>query len=134
MLTGDTGVRAVRVTIPAAQLDCGNGTMNEHMRKAIKLTDNPSIDFRLVGYEVARNAEGVTGTMTGTLSLGGVEKTITLREPGKEYIERVRLLSPKDLERMLITAGFQVVKLFGGYEGESWSETSPRTIMFATRE
>jgi len=63
-----------------------------------------------------------------------VEKQITLRERGKEYIERVRLLSPKDLERMLITAGFQVVKLFGDYEGGNWSETSPRTIMFAKRQ
>ena len=63
-----------------------------------------------------------------------VEKQITLRERGKEYIERVRLLSLKDLERMLITAGFQVVKVFGDYEGRSWSETSPRTIMFANRQ
>ena len=82
VLTGDKGVRAVRVTIPAAQLDCGNGTMNEHMRKAIKLAESPSIDFRLASYEIARNAEGVTGTMTGTLSLGGVEKSITLNAEG----------------------------------------------------
>ena len=63
-----------------------------------------------------------------------VEKRITLREQRKEYIERVRLLSPKDLERMLITAGFEVVKLFGDYAGRSWSEDSPRTILFATRQ
>ena len=63
-----------------------------------------------------------------------VEKRITLRESGKDYIERVRLLSPKDLERMLISAGFEVVKLFGDYAGTSWSETSPRTILFASRQ
>ncbi|HKR08287.1 MAG TPA: methyltransferase domain-containing protein [Gemmatimonadaceae bacterium] len=63
-----------------------------------------------------------------------VEKRITLRESGKDYIERVRLLSPNDLERMLITAGFKVVKLFGDYAGRSWSETSPRTILFASRQ
>ncbi|HEX6627191.1 MAG TPA: class I SAM-dependent methyltransferase [Gemmatimonadaceae bacterium] len=62
-----------------------------------------------------------------------VEKKITLRERGKEYIERVRLLSPKDLERMLMTAGFQLDKLFGDYAGRSWTETSPRTILFASR-
>lgn len=61
-----------------------------------------------------------------------VEKKIALRERGKEYIERVRLLSPKDLERMLITAGFKVDKLFGDYAGRSWSDTSPRTILFAS--
>jgi SAM-dependent methyltransferase len=63
-----------------------------------------------------------------------VEKKITLRERGKEYIERVRLLSPKDLERMLMTAGFEVAKIFGDYAGRSWSENSPRTIMFATSQ
>ena len=63
-----------------------------------------------------------------------VEKRITLRESGKDYIERVRLLSPKDLERMLISAGFEVLKLFGDYAGSSWSETSPRTILFASRQ
>jgi len=63
-----------------------------------------------------------------------VEKTITLRERGKEYTERVRLLSPKDLERMLITAGFRVVRLFGDYAGGDWSDDSPRTILFASSE
>ena len=63
-----------------------------------------------------------------------VEKKITLRDRGKEYIERVRLLSPRDLERMLITAGFEVAKVFGDYGGRSWSENSPRTIMFATSQ
>lgn len=63
-----------------------------------------------------------------------VEKTITLRESRKEYVERVRLLSPGDLERMLITAGFEVTKLFGDYAGRSWTENSPRTILFANRQ
>ncbi|HJQ10689.1 MAG TPA: class I SAM-dependent methyltransferase [Gemmatimonadaceae bacterium] len=63
-----------------------------------------------------------------------VEKKIRLREREREYIERVRLLSPKDLERMLITAGFQLTKVFGDYAGTTWSESSPRTILFATRQ
>jgi trans-aconitate methyltransferase len=62
-----------------------------------------------------------------------VEKTIMLREKGREYIERVRLLSATDLERMLSGAGFEVVKRFGDYGGASWSESSPRTILFASR-
>jgi SAM-dependent methyltransferase len=63
-----------------------------------------------------------------------VEKTITLRERGKEYTERVRLLSPQDLERMLITAGFRVMQLFGDYTGNDWSVDSPRSILFASSE
>jgi len=63
-----------------------------------------------------------------------VEKTIRLRESGKEYIERVRLLSPRDLQRMLTATGFKVAQLFGDYGGGDWSENSPRTILFASRE
>lgn len=62
-----------------------------------------------------------------------VEKRIRLRERGKEYIERVRLLSAADLERMLTAAGFDVSKRFGDYSGVGWSENSPRTILFANR-
>jgi SAM-dependent methyltransferase len=62
-----------------------------------------------------------------------VEKTIRLRERGREYIERVRLLSATDLERMLKAAGFEVSKRFGDYGGADWSEDSPRVILFASR-
>jgi SAM-dependent methyltransferase len=63
-----------------------------------------------------------------------VEKTIRLRERGREYVERVRLLSAGDLERMLGVAGFEVVHCFGDYAGARWSENSPRTILFASRK
>ncbi len=80
---GDKGVRAVRITVPAEKLECGNGTMNEHMRKAIKLTENPTIEFKLAGYDVTKGADGVTGTLLGTLSLGGVKKSIAIPAVGK---------------------------------------------------
>ena len=83
LLTGDKGVKAVRVTVDAERLDCGNGTMNEHMRKALKVTDNKSIVFRLTDYDVVRGAEGIAGTINGTLTLGGVAKPITLKAEGK---------------------------------------------------
>jgi SAM-dependent methyltransferase len=63
-----------------------------------------------------------------------VEKTIRLRERGREYVERVRLLSAGDLERMLEVTGFEVIHCFGDYTGAHWSETSPRTILFASRK
>lgn len=83
LFTGEKGVRTVRVTIPAAQLECGNGTMNDHMRKAIKLTEHPTIEFKLSSYDVAPNTGGIAGTMTGTLSLGGTEKSIVVAAEGK---------------------------------------------------
>ena len=63
-----------------------------------------------------------------------VEKMIRLRERGREYVERVRLLSAGDLERMLEVAGFEVAHCFGDYAGGSWSENAPRTILFASRK
>lgn len=83
LLTGDKGVKAVKVTVPAERLDCGNGTMNEHMRKAIKLNENKTIEFRLTDYDVSRGAEGISGTINGTLLLGGVTKPITMKAEGK---------------------------------------------------
>jgi polyisoprenoid-binding protein YceI len=72
------GIRAVRITVPAEKLECGNGTMNDHMRKAIKLSENPVIEFNMASYDVSKATEGVSGTLTGTLKLGGVTKTIAI--------------------------------------------------------
>jgi polyisoprenoid-binding protein YceI len=82
LLTGDKAVQSVSVTVPAEKLDCGNGTMNEHMRKALKIEESPSIAFHVTTYEMAKTAEGVAGNLTGTLSLGGVTQTITVPATG----------------------------------------------------
>jgi SAM-dependent methyltransferase len=88
----------------------------------------------LVPYD-ERVENGITIEQTRTISPDDrfVEKRIKLRGRGKEYIERVRLLSEADLERMLTAAGFEVTKRFGDYGGAAWSEDSPRTILFASR-
>jgi polyisoprenoid-binding protein YceI len=83
LLIGDKGIGSVRVTVPAERMDCGNGTMNEHMKKALKVSDNPTIEFHVTSYDVARQADGITGTITGTLELGGVTKTISVDAVGK---------------------------------------------------
>jgi polyisoprenoid-binding protein YceI len=84
LLAGDKGVKAVKVTVPTERLDCGNGTMNEHMRKALKVSENKTIEFRLDDYDVARGDDGISGTINGTLVLGGVSKTIAMKATGKD--------------------------------------------------
>src|SRR5262245_32822711 len=32
-------VRSAHVSVPVADIDCGNGTMNEHMRKALRIAE-----------------------------------------------------------------------------------------------
>jgi hypothetical protein len=95
---GEKGIRALRVTIPAEKLDCGNGTMNEHMRKAIKLSDNPTIEFNLSGYDVNKGADGVSGTLNGTLKLGGVTKAISIPATGKNEGGALHVTGSYDLK------------------------------------
>jgi polyisoprenoid-binding protein YceI len=84
VLAGERGVSGVELTVPVAQMDCGNGTMNDHMRKALKATEHPEIVFHLSSYDLAKAAEGVQATINGTLSLGGVEKPIVVNAEVKE--------------------------------------------------
>jgi len=80
---GEKGVRAVRVRVQSEKMDCGNGTMNEHMRKALKTESNPVIDFKLADYQVGKSGDAVAGTLNGTLTLGGVTKSIAIPATGK---------------------------------------------------
>jgi polyisoprenoid-binding protein YceI len=83
VLAGEKVVSGVIVTVPVEKLDCKNGTMNEHMRKALKASQNPTVVFRVDTYELARASDGVTVTLNGTLTLGGVEKPITVNAQAK---------------------------------------------------
>jgi polyisoprenoid-binding protein YceI len=75
-------VRAVTLNVPTAKMECGNGTMNEHMLKALKAKDAPTIEFKLSAYDVAKGGAGVQGTMTGTLTLGGQTRPVSVTAQG----------------------------------------------------
>lgn len=78
VLGGDKAVTNVNVVIPAAKLDCQNGTMNSHMWKALRANDHPEIVFRLTTYELATATEGVQVILTGELDLGGTTKSVAV--------------------------------------------------------
>jgi polyisoprenoid-binding protein YceI len=84
VLAGEKAVQSVEVRVPAARLDCGNGTMNEHMQKAIKGVANPTITFRVASYTVDASGGSAKGALTGTLTLGGVTRTITVDATGRD--------------------------------------------------
>ena len=84
LMAGDKAVTAASLTVPSAQLHCGNGTMNEHMKKALKVKEHPTIEFRVASYTLAKAAEGMQAELTGTLTLGGVEKPVTVQATGKD--------------------------------------------------
>jgi polyisoprenoid-binding protein YceI len=83
ILAGEKTVSAVELTVPAEKLDCRNGTMNEHMRKALKAAQYPTIAFRVESYELAKAGDGVNVALTGALTLGGVTKPITVAAVAK---------------------------------------------------
>jgi hypothetical protein len=83
VLAGDKAVSTIEISIPAEKLDCRNGTMNEHMRKALKVKEFPTITFRAASYELARAADSVHVTLVGSLTMGGVEKPITIKAIAK---------------------------------------------------
>jgi polyisoprenoid-binding protein YceI len=78
VLAGTKAVDAVSVSIPTQGLDCSNGTMNGHMMKAIKATENPEISFKLASYQLAKQGEEQMITMSGSLTLGGVTRPVSL--------------------------------------------------------
>ncbi|HKG94482.1 MAG TPA: YceI family protein [Gemmatimonadaceae bacterium] len=93
VMAGERAVRSVALTVQTAQLDCGNGTMNGHMMKALKASEHPTIEFALTSYETARADAGVKGKVTGQLTLGGVTKTITMEGGARDAGDGALLVS-----------------------------------------
>ncbi len=71
-------VMSAALTVPVASLDCKNGTMNSHLRKALKATENPLITWKMTSYRV----DGINVVMNGKLSIAGRENSIELKAIG----------------------------------------------------
>lgn len=91
LVAGEKAVRMVVVSVPSKSLDCENNNkkMNEHMLKAIKAEENPSIEFRLQSYELTHEGDGANAVLEGTLKLGGVEKPVTINAATKAAADGV---------------------------------------------
>jgi polyisoprenoid-binding protein YceI len=74
-------VSTARVAIDLGGLDCSNDTMNEHMRKALRQAEHPTISFILESYTIEPAA-----ALTGRLQLAGqtlpVEFPATITDDG----------------------------------------------------
>jgi polyisoprenoid-binding protein YceI len=116
------------ITIPVSTLDCRNGTMNGHMRTALKAQQNPSIRFRATSVRVTPSGptQGAVA-MTGQLTIGGQSREVTingtavregtnLRVRGTEQvtmtdygIQPPRLMAGTMRVHAPVTVGFDVV-------------------------
>ena len=81
------------ITIPVAKLDCGNGTMDEHMRKALKSAQNPNIEFRMSSYKV----DGTKATLLGALTIAGATKDIEIPGTVQKEGSLVRVKATKQI-------------------------------------
>lgn len=98
VVAAEKGVRSVKVTVPADKMDCGNGTMNDHMKKALKVSEIPTIEFKLSSYDIANSPEGVAGTLNGTLTLGGVTKPVAIPATAKSESGALRVGGSYELD------------------------------------
>jgi len=71
-------VKSVSVVVPASALDCRNETMNEHMRKALKVKANPQISWTQSSYRVS----GTTVVMSGLLMIAGKQNAVEITGTG----------------------------------------------------
>lgn len=75
---GEKAVSSVDLAIPIEKMECGNGQMNGHMRKALKMQEHPQLTFRMTSYELVKSSDSVVVTLAGSLTIGGTEKPIEL--------------------------------------------------------
>lgn len=72
-------VNAVTIDVATSALDCRNGTMNGHMRKALRADESPLIRYRMTSHEfVSREDGALTLNLTGLLTLAGQEREIVM--------------------------------------------------------
>jgi polyisoprenoid-binding protein YceI len=98
LLAEQKAVQSATLTIAAPKMDCGNGTMNSHMQKALKSAEFPTITFVLGAYEPTKSVDGIAGTIEGRLTLGGVTKPITVSASAKRDGEALRVTGAHDVD------------------------------------
>jgi polyisoprenoid-binding protein YceI len=81
---GMTGLSALTVTVPVAQIDCDNGTMNSKLREALRASAAPNIRFVLGNATVStpRNNR-FTVTTSGQLTIAGQTRPVQFTAQGQ---------------------------------------------------
>lgn len=88
------GTYQVALTIPVSSIDCRNGTMNGHLRRALRAERNPEIRFELERYTVNGagqvSAEGNV-TVAGRTTPIRLDAAVTPAPEGVRAAGRVQL-------------------------------------------
>lgn len=78
VLRGEKALNTVTLSFPVEAIECGNGTMNSHLRKALKSGDHPRITYHLSTYQIRRAESGMVVDAAGRLEIAGFERPITM--------------------------------------------------------
>jgi polyisoprenoid-binding protein YceI len=70
------GVQTVMVTASVPGIECGDSTMNKHLRKALKMDEYPEIRYQAEKYTLVDNGSAVQ--TSGELTIAGVTKPVGL--------------------------------------------------------
>jgi polyisoprenoid-binding protein YceI len=87
-------VKSASLTVPVAQIDCGNKTMNEHMRKALKAEQFQQISWTMTSYDV----QGSNVTIEGKLTIAGKQNAIQLKGTGSAENGVIRFKGSKQFK------------------------------------
>ena len=91
----ESTVKGAEVSVAVAGLECGNGTMNGHLRKALKSDTSPRITYRITSYDLA--ADGKV-KLNGTLNIAGTEKPVSIDATASNEAGKLRVKGSKQLK------------------------------------
>ena len=85
--------------------------------------------------ESTRTENGVTIHQERWIADGRINKTITLEQSGttETFRESVRLFTLDDFRTMYAAVGLDLVATYGTYDGDPYTEDSPRLLLHARR-
>ena len=76
-VTAGAKVESVTLSLPVTSLKSGKGGLDKNTYKALNAEKNPTITFVMQTYEAAPKGEAFAATITGLLTVNGVQKPIT---------------------------------------------------------
>jgi polyisoprenoid-binding protein YceI len=92
-------VKSAEVSVSVAGLECGNGTMNEHLRKALKSGTSPKISYRISSYDVTPSGAAAGKVkLNGTLEIAGTEKPVSIDATASNEAGRLRVKGSKQIK------------------------------------
>ena len=76
VLSGENVSTHPSLSVTVDRLDCGIGIMNQHLHDALQSVRHPSIEFRVVTYEVDLRGAVPLARIAGTVTIAGVPRPI----------------------------------------------------------